>query len=153
MSCVVVVTACSASRDQGSTGPSSTGSVRIAPDAFSSREDGSAPNEVVVLSGVFDNGVAVESLRRAGARFMLVDEEGTEYATDESLYAGTLQGGKSLYSPNYVADPRIVANGIELYVDCKGVIPPPMAATFRRILREELDRARIMNATVRNAYD
>ncbi|HUQ64028.1 MAG TPA: hypothetical protein VM121_09755 [Acidimicrobiales bacterium] len=127
------------------------GSLDIASDAFVSAEDGWAPHEFVLLSGDFDNGVAVEALRRAGARFMLVDEEGREYPTEESLAAGTLEGPRELYSPNYVADPKILDNGIELYVDCKGVIPPPMAATFRRIVREELVRARITNAKVRNA--
>ena len=46
--------------------------------------------------------------------------------------------GRELYTPNYVGDPKIVARGIELYVDCKGVIEPPMRAQFLRILDEEL---------------
>ena len=33
------------------------------------------------------------------------------------------------------------ADGVELYVDCKGSIEEPMARTFRTILREELEKA------------
>ena len=65
---------------------------------------------------------------------MLVDDRGTEYPTQADVEkAEQLHVPGDFYTPNYVADPRVVANGIELYVDCKGVIPPPMGATFRRI--------------------
>lgn len=129
-----------------------TGTPRIASDVFVSREDGSAPNEVALLSGTFDVDVAVTALERAGARIMLVDDRGTEYATEADVEAAEQRYvSGDFYTPNYVADPMVLDNGIQLYVDCKGVIPPPMGATFRRILREELRRAGITNATVRNA--
>lgn len=133
-------------------GGGDTRSLRIAPDVFVSREDGTAPNEVALLSGAFDVGVAVTALRRAGARFMLVDNRGTEYATEADVEAAEKRYTiGDFYTPNYVANPKVLDSGIELYVDCKGVIPPPMAATFRRILREELQRSGIRNATVTNA--
>ena len=120
------------------------GSVKIASDAFGFYADGTGSYETVRLSGTFDTELAVAALHRAGERFMLVDEEGTEYADLDSLEAAALPRG--LYSPNYVADPRPVDGGIDLYVDCKGVIEPPMAVTFRRILREELERSEIRGA-------
>ncbi len=117
-----------------------------------SREDGSDPNETALLTGKFDVDVAVAALKRAGARFMLVDESGTEYPTEGDVEkAEQLHATGDFYTPNYVAEPKVRDDGIELYVDCKGVIPPPMGATFRRILREELERAGIRDATVRNA--
>lgn len=155
--CLMLLAACSgeeqAGRDPGSTDltPTGPGSVRIAPDLFGPLGDDLGSHESVVLSGDFDADVAVVALTLAGARFMLVDEEGTEYSTYEELEQGTLYGPKELYSPNYVADPRILADGIELYVDCKGEVAPPMGATFRRIIREELERAGIRNAVVRNS--
>ena len=128
------------------------GALSIASDVLVSREDGSAPNEVVLLSGAFDTDQAITALERAGARFMLVDDKGTEYPTQADVEkAEQRHVAGDFYTPNYVADPKVVDDGIELYVDCKGVIPPPMGATFRRILREELQRAGITNATVRNA--
>lgn len=133
-------------------GGGDAGSLRIASDVLVSREDGSAPNEVALLSGDFDTAVAVTALERAGARFMLVDDKGTEHPTEVDVEkAEQRHVPGDFYTPNYVADPKVVDNGIELYVDCKGVIRPPMGATFRRILREELQRAGITNATVRNA--
>ncbi|MGH9278997.1 MAG: hypothetical protein ACRD12_12940 [Acidimicrobiales bacterium] len=139
---VLILTACSGG---------DTPSPRIASDVFVSREDGTVANEVAVLSGVFDVDVAVTALERAGARFSLVDNRGTEYATEADVEAAEQRYvSGDFYTPNYVAAPKVLDTGIELYVDCKGVIPPPMAATFRRILREELQRAGITDATVRN---
>jgi hypothetical protein len=133
-------------------GGGDAGSLRIAPDVLVSREDGSAPNEVALLSGAFEVAVAVTALERAGARFMLVDDKGAEYPTEAEVEkAEQLHVAGGFYTPNYVAAPKVVDDGIELYVDCKGVIPPPMGATFQRILREELQRAGITNARVRNA--
>ena len=74
---------------------------------------------------------------------MLVTDDGTEHPDDASVERS------GLYSPNYVADPQIKPDGVRMYVDCKGVIAPTMAVTFRQILREELLRAGITDATVR----
>jgi hypothetical protein len=133
-------------------GGGETRSLKIGPDVFASREDGTAPNEVIVLSGAFEVDVAVAALRRAGDRFMFVDNRGMEYMTEADVEAAEERYATGdFYTPNYVADPKVLDHGIELYVDCKGVIPPPMAATFRKILREELERSGITNATVKNA--
>lgn len=133
-------------------GGGSSDALRIAPDVFVSREDGTAPNEVILVSGPFDPDVAVIALRRAGGRFLLVDNRGTEYGTEADVEAAELRlPAGDFYTPNYVAEPKVVDGGIELYVDCKGVIPPAMAATFQKILRAELLRSGITKATVRNA--
>jgi hypothetical protein len=129
-----------------------TESISMGSDVLVSRADGSASNEVVLFSGAFDVDVAIAALERAGARFLLVDDRGTEYATEAEVEEALQRHEPGeFYTPNYVADPKVVGNGIELYVDCKGVIPTPMGATFRRILREELRRGGITKATVRNS--
>ncbi|MCA1694476.1 MAG: hypothetical protein LC749_06985 [Actinobacteria bacterium] len=95
--------------------------------------------EVALLSGIVDVDVAVTALERAGARFMLVDNRGTEYATEADVETAEQRyASRDFYTPNYVAAPKVLDDGVELYVDCKGVIPPPMGVTFRKILREEL---------------
>jgi hypothetical protein len=129
-----------------------TGGLRIAPDLFVSGEDGTASNEVVMLSGDFDVHAAVTALGQTAERIMLVDDKGTEYATEEDVEAAEQRYEPGyFYTPNYVADPEVLPDGIRLYVDCKGVIPPAMARTFQKILREELTRSGIKNARVRNA--
>ena len=41
--------------------------------------------------------------------------------------------------PSYVSDPRVTEQGMEIYVDGGGAMDAPMAATLRRVLREELE--------------
>jgi hypothetical protein len=112
-------------------------------DVFAYREDVGTSNEV--LRVVSDSGreKVVRALGAAGARFMLVDERGTEYHDEAGLESAA---ANDLYTPNYVSDPEVTAEGVELYVDCKGSIEEPMATTFRRILREELEGAGIRGA-------
>jgi hypothetical protein len=52
-----------------------------------------------------------------------------------------LEAGR--YTPNYVAGLQITAEGVEMYLDCKGVIGQRMVSTLRQILREELEAAGI----------
>lgn len=55
---------------------------------------------------------------------MRVDDKGTQYETDadvEDALQRHVTGG-NFYTPNYVAAPKVLDNGVELYVDCKGVI-------------------------------
>jgi hypothetical protein len=137
-----LLAACSTDPGSKPASSSPSRSVFVAQEAFGFWPDRTTSYESVLLSGQFDIDVAVSALRRAGARFILVTEDGTEHLTEESVFA------TGLYNPNYVADPKVRADGIEFYVDCKGVIEPPMAATFRRILREELEAARIVDARV-----
>jgi hypothetical protein len=77
----------------------------------------------------------VAAVRRASERFMLVDEDGHEHADEDAAAAVRAD----LYTPNYVAEPKVTPDGVSGYVDCKGVIPEEMGATFRRIMREELE--------------
>lgn len=112
-------------------------------DVFAYRDDVGTSNEV--LRVVSDSGreEVVRALNAAGARFMLVDEQGTEYHDEAGVESAA---ANDLYTPNYVSDPKVTADGVELYVDCKGSIEEPMATTFRRILREELEAAGIRGA-------
>ncbi|HEX7131223.1 MAG TPA: hypothetical protein VF228_01535 [Iamia sp.] len=109
--------------------------------------DGYHSHESFVVTGRFAPDDALSALGKAAARFMLVDEEGTEHPDDEDVMTDLYDRG--IYTPNYVATPRLEADGIHCYVDCKGSIEEPMAATFRRILREELSTAGITDAAVR----
>jgi len=60
------------------------------------------------MPGAFDIGVAVTALERAGARFMLVDDRGTEYATDADVEkAEQFYASGDFYTPNCVADPKV----------------------------------------------
>jgi hypothetical protein len=111
--------------------------VRIARDVFGYNEKYAASNETIVISGTFARSAGLAALRRAAGRLFLVDEDGVEHSDDRDFPPLDSQG-RELYTPNYVSDPTIVARGIELYVDCKGVIVAPMRARFLRILEEEL---------------
>ncbi len=119
--------------------------VAIAADVFGTSADGESSNETILLSGVFDPEIGDAALRSAGDRFMRVDETGVEHATNAAAEAALARG---LYTPNYVADPIQVEDGLELYVDCKGWISEPMRLTFRRILAEELTAAGLTDVTV-----
>jgi hypothetical protein len=73
---------------------------------------------------------------------MCVDETGVEHPPDvfDALGGYILdEDDNELYTPNYVSGPTPEPGGLRVYVDCKGSIDPRMAATFHRILREELE--------------
>lgn len=110
---------------------------------FGFSPDGTMSYEAIIVSSDAGSDVLVGALNRAGARFMLVTEDGTEHESD----GGVERSG--LFSPNYVAEPQVLSDGVRLYVDCKGVIEPAMAMTFRHILREELVEAGVADASVR----
>ena len=114
-------------------------------DVFAYREDLGVSNEVFRVVSDSGEDKVVRALAAAGARFMLVDERGTEYRDEAGLESAAQA---DLYTPNYVSDPEVTPDGVELYVDCKGSIEEPMAATFRTILREELESAGV-KGTVR----
>jgi hypothetical protein len=142
---VASLCACGAIEGAGRTGSSGASSIQhhsngatIDADVFAYREGIGASNERFVLTGAADQARAMAAVAKAGARFMRVDETGKEYPDDTSLDAAYLAG---LYTPNYVSDPRVTAEGVELYIDCKGSIEPPMVLAFRKILQEELDSA------------
>ncbi|MDP3891250.1 hypothetical protein [Nocardioides sp.] len=111
--------------------------IEIEADVFDYDEDLGASYETFVVTTAFDVADLVPALHRAAQRFMLVDESGVEHPTFDAM----IEGIGDLYTPNYVSDPAVTPAGIQVYVDCKGVIETGMAATFRRILREELGAA------------
>jgi len=51
-------------------------------------------------------------------------------------------------SPSFVGDPSPTSSGVQLDVDCKAELEEAVGATFRRIVREELERAGVVDATV-----
>lgn len=91
--------------------------------------------ETFAVSGDFDQTVAMAALGRASERFLRVGEDGSEDLDAEEAAAA------DILVPSYVSDPLVTERGIEVYVDAGGAIDAPMAATLRRVLREELERA------------
>ena len=129
------------SSDQPIAGSQSAG-ISISDGVFGFFPDGTGSYESIIVQADDETRV-IDALRRASGRFMLVTEDGIEHQSDDAVERS------GLYSPNYVADPEMRPDGVRLYVDCKGVIEPAMAETFRQILREELAAAGIDRATVR----
>ena len=112
--------------------------IRIDPDVFTYQPELDMSKETFVVTGVHDDGAVTAALERASERFMSVDTEGVEHLTEESMDEAV---GAGTDSPSYVSDPKVTDRGIEVYIDNKGVIPDPMAATLRKVLTEELESA------------
>ena len=105
----------------------------IDPDLFDYDDALGYSLETFVVTGDFDRAVALDALARASERFLRVGHNGAEdLDPGEAAMAG-------IFVPSYVSDPRVTEQGIEIYVDGSGAIDPPMAATLRRVLQEELE--------------
>lgn len=112
--------------------------IQIDPDVFTFDPAEDMSKETFVVTGMTDVAAVTAALGRATDRFMDVDTNGIEHATEESMSDAVVAGADS---PNDVIGPWPTARGLTVYVDCKGVIPDPMAATMRTILAEELTAA------------
>lgn len=113
--------------------------IQIDTDVFTYQPELDMSNERFVVTDVQEAEPVIAALKRASERFMGVDTNGVEHATEESMQAAVDAGADS---PSYVSDPEVTDRGIEVYLDCKGVIEDTMAATLREILVEELSAAR-----------
>ena len=122
--------------------PSAPAPVTIDPAVFAHDDVHGSSNETFTVIGG-DAALVTGALERAAARFMRVDETGTEHPDDATAQACLEQGR---YTANYVSDPEPTARGPQVHVDCKGVIPAEMARTFHRILREELQHVLLERA-------
>ena len=89
--------------------------------------------ETFVVTGDFDRPTVLSALARASERFLRVGQDGSEGLDPEQAAAA------DIFVPSYVSDPRVTEQGIEIYVDGSGAMDAPMAATLRRVLREELE--------------
>jgi hypothetical protein len=120
-----------------STQATNRSSVHIAKDVFAWDDRLSISNESILVNGSASSATLIEALYRAAERLMNVDSEGVEHGSD---YEEPLIGanGDELYTANYVSDPKETRRGIDMYVDCKGVITPPMRVRFFQILTAEL---------------
>ncbi|MBD3784395.1 MAG: hypothetical protein IE926_15840 [Micrococcales bacterium] len=112
--------------------------IHIDSDVFTYDAATDMSKENFVVTGVDDSAPVIAALERASERFMRVDSTGTEHASYDSLSAAVVDG---LDSPSYVSDPEATDLGVEVYVDCNGVIDDDMARTMRQILTEELTAA------------
>lgn len=113
--------------------------IRIDPDVFTYQEELDYSKETIVVTGFGGTDRIVEALKKAGRRFMLVDETGTEHPDHEAAEAAYTSGS---YTPNYCSQPTVTDAGVEMYLDCKGAIEKAMADTLRQVLREELEAGR-----------
>lgn len=113
--------------------------IQIDTDVFTYQPELDMSNERFVVTDVQEAEPVIAALKRASERFMGVDTNGVEHSTEESMQAAVDAGADS---PSYVSDPEVTDRGIEVYLDCKGVIEDTMAATLREILVEELSAAR-----------
>lgn len=112
--------------------------IQIDTDVFTYQPELDMSNERFVVTEVEEAGPVIAALKRASERFMQVDTNGVEHTTEESMLAAVDAGADS---PSYISEPEVTDRGIEVYLDCKGVIEDTMAATLREILIEELSAA------------
>lgn len=106
--------------------------LEIDSDVFTFQPELDLSRETFVVTEVSDSAPILAALQKAAERFMSIDHAGVEHETDESL----LDGGED--SASDVSDPEVTGDGVQMYVDSKGYIPDPMAATMRAVLTEEL---------------
>lgn len=107
--------------------------IAIDPDLFDFDDSRGYSLETFVVTGDFDRTTVLVALERVSARFLRVGQDGSEDLDPEEAAAA------DIFVPSYVSDPRVTEQGIEIYVDAGGAIDPPMAATLRRVLHEELE--------------
>jgi hypothetical protein len=107
--------------------------IAIDPDLFEFDDSRGYSLETFVVTGDFDRNRALAALERVSARFLRVGQNGSEGLDPQEAAAA------DIFVPSYVSDPRVTEQGIEIYVDGGGAIDPPMAATLRRVLQEELE--------------
>jgi hypothetical protein len=119
--------------------------ITIDSKVFAYNEEEDFSYETFAVTGDIDGAVqkqVITGLSRAIYRLMRVGEDGVEYPDqDAALNAG-------VYTANYASEPERTENGIEVYLDCKGAIEPPMAVTLRHVLQDELERLDL-NLTVK----
>lgn len=117
--------------------------VHIEPDLFVSPGEWE-PTPEFYLTVTDDVEAAMRALSRAGERMICTDEAGVEHPDYEAANAGG-----EFAPPHAVWDPVATPTGIAGYVDCQASVFPDQAATFRAILRQELEAVGV-TATVRN---
>jgi hypothetical protein len=108
--------------------------ITIDEDVFGWNEQFQSSNETFVVAGEFERSAVLRGLERAAHRFVTIDQDGYEHPDMEAAAAA------GRFTPSYVSDPEPTERGIQVYVDAKGGIDPPMADALRRVLREELER-------------
>jgi len=127
--------------------PESAHGIEVDADVYEENEFG-ASDESIAVTGAADAERVLAALGAAGGRMMMTDEHGREHTDPDALAAL----GDEVYTPNYHSEAEVAADGsVGFYVDCKSWIGPAMAATFRRILVEELHRHGVTAAHVVNA--
>ncbi|MDQ3756528.1 MAG: hypothetical protein M3394_01600 [Actinomycetota bacterium] len=124
--------------------------VTIADDVFGAAPGGEDANEALLVTAT-DTAAARRALERAGERFRLVDGLGVEHDGREGDFAWWEQDGLAGHTCKYVSDVSVADGGLYVYLDCQDLIPPPMGQAYVRILREELERANVVDAVVRAA--
>ena len=105
-------------------------------------DDGEAA-ESVAIHGPYDRSVMRSALRRAGERCRGVDWLGREYGVDPLVDSEIdISGSNSIDHPHckwYMVG-LMTDQAMHLYLDCQSWFTAEMGDTFRRILREEVER-------------
>lgn len=122
----------------------------IEDDVYAATDDpgeaNGAFNESIVVESDGPQGLVILALTRAANRMLWVDEDGHEQNRLELMRTPQ----NEVYTPNSVTDVTLDANSNPgFYIDCKGVITPPMAERFQQILIEELKFQGVTTALVR----
>jgi hypothetical protein len=99
-------------------------------------------NEHIVVESDAPQEALVAALEKAATRMMRVDDDGDEEAADG--WEGPMGPASCVSDVTFDDDGRP-----GFYIDCKGGIEAVVAARFRAILREELERHAVATAVVR----
>jgi hypothetical protein len=112
----------------------------FAPSARSKR--GRCATGLLVVSP--DRAGVTRALRRARPRLWCVLSDGRELDSAEEVESTYEQGGRNV---SWVSEPRQHIRGVGIDVDFKGAkLQPEMGATYRRVVREELERGGVREA-------
>jgi hypothetical protein len=119
--------------------------LEIEPSAFC--DDGRTDFEKVIVTAPQIEKVA-HALTAAAPRFLMVNEEGTEYT--EEQWQILIDDGieDEFYTPNFVSEIEVEPGGASVYLDCKGEISAPMRDRLLAILRTELANAGVADARI-----
>lgn len=90
------------------------------------------------------------ALSRATRRIRLVSEDGGEYADDEELMAALegVETGFEPSTPNYVSEPTVSGQVVDVYIDTKSAMWPAMMIKIIEIVLDELERENVTEAII-----
>jgi hypothetical protein len=131
------------------------GDVTIDSRVFEAEDDtGEGAREDVLIADADDVAAATGALERAASRWWLIDGAGNDHvegtraydAWQEAMIEGEIS--ERAHGLKFVSNITHDARGPWLFIDAQSLIRPRMREAYLRVLREELDRAGVRQATV-----